>query len=736
MFTENYYFKNHVFRFLCCILICLAAGSVFFCGNRQNKTSILFKKDDNSIYFAHRNIALKVLPTTQIIVDYKKETKSLSICSTLNSATHYVVLDDQIVKDFSMIPGSLKHEFIESEFGKGQQISFLSMATGPANSQIEKKINISLFERYPDAAFVRTVYKNKSSDSPVTLNRVYSNMFTLDRKLVQKESQSFDFWTFLGYGKVLGGGHSNVRVNVLPVDKELNVENDSEMISGIPLVDIWSPEMGMAVASVEKRARILKMPVKVNSDEKVNMGLLEEPEIILRPGEEYSALKTAIFVHSLDYYNPIKRYSDVLTDLGITAKPCPQFGYEPFWCNWGYRKDWKTSQGLDRLDEFNEIGIKAITIDDGWFDYYGDWTISKSRFPEGESQLKAWIDSLHSQGLKVIFWWVPCIGGPETVAKHPDWAILDKNGNKTSIHWKDSHMLCPTLPEVIQHHKELTRKFIQDYGFDGFKLDGIYIAPRCYNPAHHHQSSEESYAAYEDVFKAIYETAMEVKPDGDFILGMCPCGALCSPYFLQWGNKPVVADPPQMCVTVRHRFKVYKALFGPTSCVDNDFHERYNEYFPSEFGIGGLMTTKYTTLSGYEYEQFKKWFGYYRKYQLSSGEYLNLYDAGYDVPETYVIKKDKDYFYTFLRPGISGPRNVPWDENHVEKREAMLKAFSEQLQKLPEWQGNVELRGLEKNTTYTVYNLESEEKLGQVKGPLGKLTITFKDHLILRVVSQ
>ena len=144
------------------------------------------------------------------------------------------------------------------------------------------------------------------------------------------------------------------------------------------------------------------------------------------------------------------------------------------------------------------------------------------------------------------------------------------------------------------------------------------------------------------------------------------------------------------------------------------------------------MTTKYSRLSDYEFNEFKKWYGLYNKYRLSSGEYLNLYDVGYDVPETYVIKKDSSFFYTFLKPGIKGPENVPWDQDHVDERTEKLKAFETELEQLPLWQGEIELRGLE-NGRYSVYNLESDEKLGEVTGPIGKLTISFRDHLILRV---
>jgi len=733
-FKVKYHFSLAHFFFLSFLISILLS---FQC--RSKSEHIIFKKDKaGTLNLNHQQIALKVHPSTKIKVIYKKGEKKLSLLVPNSKSTvipHYLMVDNELVDDFSLLPQSIVLESVKTDFGEGKQLTFKAEASGTKNYTIEKEITIALFEKYPDVAIVQASYKNIRSDKPITINHIYNNAFQLDRRQVTSDKLSFDFWSFLGYGKIIGGRHDNVRVNVLPVDKDLDVQNDSEEISGVPLVDIWASEMGLAIASIEKRARILKMPVKVNENGFVNIGLEEEPEIELNPGESYTALKTVIIVHSLDYYDPLQRWSQIMADQGITFKPCPDFGYDSFWCNWGYRKDWNLSHGLDRLDEFKALGIKAVTIDDGWFEYYGDWSPSTNRFPGGDQQLKEWVDQLHAAGLKVAFWWVPCIGGPETIKKHPDWVIKDKEGNPHSIHWKDSQMLCPAIPEVIQYHKDLTRKFIKEYGFDGFKLDGIYVAPQCYNPLHHHKAPDESYAAYEDVFKAIYETAMELKPNGDFVLGMCPCGALCSPFYLQWGNRPVAADPPLMTISTRHRVKAYKALLGPTSCVDNDFHERYNDYFPVEFGCGGLMTTKYTRISDYEFNEFTKWYELYNKYRLSSGEYLNLYDVGYDVPETYVIKKGDSHFYTFLKPDINGPEGVPWFEDQIDQRTKMLKAFEEELKQLPDWQGIVELRGL-KPQKYSVFNLETNEKLGQVKGTVGKLAVSFKDHLIIRVVPE
>ena len=77
---------------------------------------------------------------------------------------------------------------------------------------------------------------------------------------------------------------------------------------------------------------------------------------------------------------------------------------------------------------------------------------------------------------------------------------------------------------MVEYHKALVTKILRDWGFDGLKLDGQHMngAPRCYNPAHHHASPEDSVEAVPQFFKAIYDTALSVKPDA--LVEFCPCG--------------------------------------------------------------------------------------------------------------------------------------------------------------------------------------------------------------------
>jgi len=102
-------------------------------------------------------------------------------------------------------------------------------------------------------------------------------------------------------------------------------------------------------------------------------------------------------------------------------------------------------------------------------------------------------------------------------------------------------------------------------------------------------------------------------------------------------------------------------------------------------------------------KEFEKWLGIYREKMLSKGQYLGqLYDIGFDVPETHVIRKDKTMYYAF---------------------------FAKQ------WKGQVELRGLE-DRIYCVVDYVTGKNLGTVTGHNAHLPAEFDQHLLLEVQPQ
>ncbi len=505
---------------------------------------------------------------------------------------------------------------------------------------------------------------------------------------------------------------------------------------GIPVVAFWTASVGEAIGHVETLPWTLSIPVKVNADGRVEAKIAIPAKTALKPGETYSTPRSFVAVYSGDFYEPLRMWSSVLQKEGWEIPKPSNEAYNVAWCGWGYEFNVTPAQMLGTVPKLKELGIKWATLDDRWFDSYGDWNPRKETFP-GDS-IKQMVDDFHKQGILAQLWWLP-LGVEDgqgkweshkykvskVVEEHPDWLILDKDGKHARM-TRDLAALCPAVPEVQAYHKKLTEKFIRDWGFDGSKLDNIYTVPACYNPAHHHKSPQDSINAMGEVYKTIFQTTRAIKPES--VTQACPCGTTPSLAWLPFIDQAVTADPVG-AVQVRRRIKMYKALLGPQAAVYGDHvelsamtpigHGNWSEHgsdFASTLGTGGVLGTKFVwpdpgpkfqpvVLTTEKEAHWKKWIGIYNQKMLSRGNFLDLYVYGYDVPEGYAIEKDGKMYYAFFAP----KENVPF-------------------------KGEVELRGL-KPGSYRVMDYVDGTDLGTVEasGTAAKLKTEFKDHLLLEV---
>ncbi|MCR5754933.1 MAG: glycoside hydrolase family 31 protein [Acetatifactor sp.] len=113
----------------------------------------------------------------------------------------------------------------------------------------------------------------------------------------------------------------------------------------------------------------------------------------------------------------------------------------------------------------------VLMIDDGWSEYYGDWTFHSGRFPDP----KAMIEKLHADGFKVMLWICPFIGADslkyrEALAKGI--LIMDEQDKPYILHWWNGYsaVLDMSNPEAREWLKEQLSD-LQKLGVDGFKFD-------------------------------------------------------------------------------------------------------------------------------------------------------------------------------------------------------------------------------------------------------------------------
>jgi alpha-galactosidase len=602
---------------------------------------------------------------------------------------------------------------------------------------LEKTLTVEMYDDFPNLAVVTETYKNMTAKE-LTIDRVVANRHRLNASLVDRKAAPYRMWSFQGSSYKWG---ENIIEEIPARFSQPNLmggPTPKGLGGGIPVVAFWTDKMGVGIGHLELLPLVLSLPVKVGSSNRVEASMDLEPRATLKPGESYSLPQSFISVYEGDFYKPLRTYSRVLQREGWNIPKPGKEAYNISWCGWGYEQNFTRSQMVGTIPKLKELGIKWATLDYRWFNDFGDWAPRQDTFP-GDT-IKQLAGEFHKKGLFIQLWWQPLavddgqgkhLSWKHTVTsklvqEHPDWLILDKNGKHARLISPvcDVASLCPALPEVQKYFVRLVQRFIRNWGYDGSKMDSVFSAPPCYNPAHHHKSPQDSILAMPKVIQAIFETSRALKPYS--VTQICACGAPPNFAWLPFMNQAVTADPVGS-VQVRRRIKMYKALLGPQAAVYGDHVEltkiRFanskheidvGEDFSSTVGVGGVVGTKFVWpdpgprfknvyLSPAREKTWRKWTNIYNREMLSSGTFLDLYNYGYDFPEAYAIRKDGRMYYAFYAPNP-----------------------------LVRWKGEVELRGLDPGH-YRVFDYENEKDLGTVDASNPRLKAVFREHLLLEV---
>jgi len=613
------------------------------------------------------------------------------------TASEFVRVAGSDITDFALQGKTT--ESVNDRLGSGSRLTL----TGTAPS-LKKTVTVTIYDQFPRMAFFDVAYTNTGgSDLAVNgwTNQHYSISVGSDK--------SPAFWSFQS------GSYEKRPDWTLPLKVGFKQENFLGMNApdyggGTPVIDVWRRDVGIGVGHVAMVPKLVSLPVAQPDAGHATVAVEFKHDETLKPGATLKTLRTFVEVHQGDYFQTLRDYRDVMIAQGVHFDASPDSAFQPIWCAWGYGRKMKPAQLFGALPVVKKLGFTWVTLDDGWQTAQGDWFLNPQKYPHGDADMRALVDKIHAEGFKAQLWWAPLAADPgtELVKKHPDWLLLNADGSKQKISYWNSWYLCPADPDVIEYHKAIVVKAMKDWGFDGLKLDGQHMngAPPCYNPAHHHARPEESVEGMPLFFKALYDTARQVKSDA--LVEFCPCGDAYSFFTMPFFNMSVASDP-ESAYQVRTKGKSLKALQGDSVAYFSDHVDMYKDDFASAVGVGAVLGTNFVwpegsadrkrgDLTPAREQSFEKWLRIYKEKMLSRGEYLGtLYDIGFDKPETHAVRKGASMYYAFFAP---------------------------------EWTGKITLRGLSERA-YHVTDYVDGKDLGIVQGPTATLDVQFAKHLLL-----
>jgi alpha-galactosidase len=572
------------------------------------------------------------------------------------------------------------------------------------NEGIEKQLSIVLYERYPGFALLDVAYRNNRAE-PVDLEGWVNGAHVLKPAAGAEP----EYWSFSG------ATYEDRRDWVRPVhggfdQRNFMGMNSSDYGGGTPVVDVWRRDCGLAVGHVETVPKLVALPVAMTATG-VRVAVDCEHAFTLAPGESSSTFLTFVAVHRGDYFATLDAYRRILAERGIVQAKVPEAAYEPIWCAWGYERGFTVAQIMHTLPKARELGLVWAVVDDGWQTAEGDWYLNRNKFPDGDADMIALVQAIRRAGMKPKLWIAPLAARPgsDLLRAHSDMLLLDKQGAAQNITWWNSYTLCPAYPKTVEWGKTLVRKMMQEWGYQGLKLDGQHlngVAP-CYNPAHQHSRPEESVEKLQEFWAAIYQEATSIDPDA--VIELCPCGTCQAFHNMRYMNQPVASDPLTSW-QVRHKGKTIKALMGSATAYAGDHVELsdWGDDFASTVGIGAIVSTKFTwpqdvgeggvLLTREKEAEWRRWIALHNAKRLPQGHYRgDLYDIGFDKPEAHAIAKADRVYYAFYAD---------------------------------RWNGPIELRGLE-NRQYKVADYWTGRTIGAVSPGAGRLSVSFERFLLL-----
>jgi len=232
----------------------------------------------------------------------------------------------------------------------------------------------------------------------------------------------------------------------------------------------------------------------------------------------YNNQKTPDNILNSDVPDYVRKYMGIrLSEI----KEKPTFVYntwEPF------QKNINEKLIMELAKAAADAGMKEFVIDDGWQDSYGDWGIDIKKFPNG---LKPVFDYIKSLGMKPGIW--VSIGSAAPSSKvykaHPEWFVLDKDGNHTSLHAPDDKEKFTACFGTgwYDYIKEILLKLAVDYGIEYFKLDFAVVTSAytydhtqsgCYATNHpgHKDHNESLFTNYERLWQ-LFDELHVAKPN-------------------------------------------------------------------------------------------------------------------------------------------------------------------------------------------------------------------------------
>ena len=254
--------------------------------------------NEDEVWFRNSLIQLRFDRELYCGVFFKSRGKLFSLSHNppdpnLAKPSHYIVVQEDEILDFFIDYQNIGLSEIQTNYGSGKRLQISGYGKSSRGILIEKIMFVELYDAYPDTAIIWATYRNKDPKQSIHVTKIVNNFFRMDASLTNPNANRYTLY-YDQNGQYFYGQDS---LQLLHLSFHRIISADSNDFSHLAT---WNPLIGM-ILTAQPTNYSLVMPIKVASDQRVEVSFEYRINKILGPEEALSPSKGFIMVH-LDSY--------------------------------------------------------------------------------------------------------------------------------------------------------------------------------------------------------------------------------------------------------------------------------------------------------------------------------------------------------------------------------------------------------------------------------------------------
>ena len=247
----------------------------------------------------------------------------------------------------------------------------------------------------------------------------------------------------------------------------------SRTASGMPLVCIYNKQnfnrMTVALSDPANPTVLSAGVVEETGSLRLCVELFSQA---CAPMETYG-ITVRIDRRAVPFYDAVVSARDWWRSIGFKETYVPDTAKLPMYSTWySFHQHTVPDDIIAECAVAKSMGMDTVIVDDGWqtddnsrgYAFCGDWKICKAKIPS----MKDFVDRIHALGMKFMIWFsVPFVGFESAnYERFKGMYLFSRPWSRTSI-------LDPRFPEVRKFLVDTYCSYVEEYGWDGLKLDFI-----------------------------------------------------------------------------------------------------------------------------------------------------------------------------------------------------------------------------------------------------------------------